>query len=119
MRSLRVHPLRSRPAWYYLSVENPYTRSDFCIKSSSDVTSTPFTPTLSNKDVISMGPKLAVKSLDHLVLTVRSIPAAVEFYTQHLGMRHEAFRSPKDVSIERYVSKNSFFILVISAFTPA
>jgi catechol 2,3-dioxygenase-like lactoylglutathione lyase family enzyme len=42
-----------------------------------------------------------VKALDHIVLTVRSIPATVEFYSKNLGMRHETFRSPKDVSVER------------------
>lgn len=51
-----------------------------------------------------MASKLVVKSLDHLVLTVKSIPATVDFYTKVLGMKHETFRSPKDVSIERYVN---------------
>ncbi|QIE44737.1 VOC family protein [Pseudohalocynthiibacter aestuariivivens] len=32
-----------------------------------------------------------VSALDHLVLTVRDIHAAAAFYTQILGMRHEAF----------------------------
>ena len=45
--------------------------------------------------------KLAVRSLDHLVLTVRSIPATVAFYTTHLGMRHEKFTSPANRDIER------------------
>lgn len=48
-----------------------------------------------------MTARLAVKSLDHLVLTVRSIPEAVAFYTTNLGMRHEVFTSPKDPSVER------------------
>ncbi|OQE26304.1 hypothetical protein PENSTE_c005G03383 [Penicillium steckii] len=43
-----------------------------------------------------MAGRFAVKSLDHLVLTVRSIPETVAFYTTHLGMRHEVFTSPKD-----------------------
>ncbi|CAI7677270.1 unnamed protein product [Penicillium pancosmium] len=43
-----------------------------------------------------MAARFAVKSLDHLVLTVRSIPEAVSFYTTNLGMRHEVFTSPKD-----------------------
>lgn len=38
-----------------------------------------------------MASRFAVKSLDHLVLTVRSIPKTVTFYTQHLGMKHEKF----------------------------
>lgn len=32
-----------------------------------------------------------VRALDHLVLTVRSIPETVRFYTQVLGMRGEQF----------------------------
>ncbi|OQN99468.1 hypothetical protein B0A48_14446 [Cryoendolithus antarcticus] len=35
----------------------------------------------------------AVKSLDHVVLTVKDIQATINFYTQHLGMTHEVFRS--------------------------
>jgi hypothetical protein len=50
-----------------------------------------------------MASKFAVKSLDHIVLTVKSIPESITFYTQTLGMRHEAFRSPKDESVERLV----------------
>jgi len=46
---------------------------------------------------------LAVKSLDHIVLTVKDLDATVTFYTTILGMRHEAFRSPKDPSVERSV----------------
>lgn len=46
--------------------------------------------------------KFAVKSLDHLVLTVRSIPETVAFYTEHLDMRHEIFTSPLNQSIQRY-----------------
>lgn len=51
--------------------------------------------------MLQMASKIIVKSLDHIVLTVKSIQATVNFYTQHLGMRHEAFRSPKDPSVER------------------
>ncbi|KAJ6127349.1 glyoxalase domain-containing protein 5 [Penicillium sp. IBT 18751x] len=49
-----------------------------------------------------MAAKFAVKSLDHLVLTVRSIPATVNFYTTHLGMRHEVFASPADPAMQRH-----------------
>ncbi|KAL1627287.1 hypothetical protein SLS56_006420 [Neofusicoccum ribis] len=42
------------------------------------------------------------KSIDHVVLTVRSIPATVEFYTKKLGMKHEVFTSAKDPSVERH-----------------
>ena len=33
----------------------------------------------------------SVNALDHVVLTARSIPKTIEFYTQRLGMRHEVF----------------------------
>ncbi len=32
-------------------------------------------------------------SLDHLVLTVKNIPASIKFYEQFLGMRHTVFAS--------------------------
>ena len=35
----------------------------------------------------------AVKSIDHVVLTVKSIEATVNFYTSRLGMKHEVFTS--------------------------
>lgn len=35
----------------------------------------------------------AVKSIDHVVLTVQSIEATVDFYTTRLGMKHEVFTS--------------------------
>ena len=46
---------------------------------------------------------LAVKAIDHVVLTVRSIPATVTFYQKYLGVKHEVFTSPKDPSVERSV----------------
>ncbi|KAJ5168986.1 uncharacterized protein N7482_004580 [Penicillium canariense] len=48
-----------------------------------------------------MAAKFTVKSLDHLVLTVRSIPETVAFYTTHLGMRHEVFSSPANPAVQR------------------
>lgn len=36
-------------------------------------------------------PACTVTSLDHLVLTVASIPASVAWYTLHLGMHHHVF----------------------------
>lgn len=50
---------------------------------------------------------VAVKSLDHIVLTVKDIQATVDFYTKHLGMKHEAFSSPKDMSVQRSVPISS------------
>ncbi|KAJ5737994.1 Glyoxalase/Bleomycin resistance protein/Dihydroxybiphenyl dioxygenase [Penicillium malachiteum] len=46
--------------------------------------------------------KFTIKSVDHLVLTVRSIPETVAFYTTHLGMRHEVFASPASPSVQRH-----------------
>ncbi|KAK3115543.1 hypothetical protein LTR53_004990 [Teratosphaeriaceae sp. CCFEE 6253] len=37
-----------------------------------------------------------VKSIDHVVLTVKDLDETVEFYTTKLGMKHEVFAS-KDV----------------------
>jgi len=34
-----------------------------------------------------------VKSLDHVVLTVKSLEATADFYTTHLGMQHETFKA--------------------------
>lgn len=42
-----------------------------------------------------------VKALDHVVLTVHSIPATVAFYEKLLGVKHEVFTSPNDVDVER------------------
>ncbi|KAJ5990948.1 hypothetical protein N7522_011155 [Penicillium canescens] len=49
-----------------------------------------------------MANKFAVKSLDHLVLTVRSIPRTVAWYTTYLGMRHEIFTSPLNQAVQRH-----------------
>ena len=35
----------------------------------------------------------AVKALDHVVLTVKSIPKTIDFYTTRLGMKHASFIS--------------------------
>ena len=35
--------------------------------------------------------KTLILLLDHLVLTVVSIPDSIAFYTQHMGMREEVF----------------------------
>jgi catechol 2,3-dioxygenase-like lactoylglutathione lyase family enzyme len=51
------------------------------------------------------GPRVAVKQLDHIVLTVKSIDKSVEFYKDYLGMRHQIFKSanPKHPGEERSV----------------
>jgi catechol 2,3-dioxygenase-like lactoylglutathione lyase family enzyme len=47
----------------------------------------------------------SVKSLDHLVLTVKDIDATIKFYHDVLGMQHTAFVSPKDPSTTRHALK--------------
>jgi catechol 2,3-dioxygenase-like lactoylglutathione lyase family enzyme len=34
---------------------------------------------------------MKIRGIDHVVLTVRDIPATIEFYQRALGMRHEIF----------------------------
>jgi len=46
--------------------------------------------------------KPIVLSLDHIVLTVKSLPSTIAFYTTHLGMRHASFTSVKDPTITRH-----------------
>jgi catechol 2,3-dioxygenase-like lactoylglutathione lyase family enzyme len=50
-----------------------------------------------------MSTSISIKSIDHVVLTVQSVEKTVEFYTNILGMKHEAFRSPRNPDIERQV----------------
>ena len=50
-------------------------------------------------------PICKITSLDHIVLTVRSLERTIAFYTKILGMTHEAFKSPKDTSVERHSLK--------------
>lgn len=47
-------------------------------------------------------PLAIVKSLDHFVLTCASIPATVNWYTRHLGMKAETFTPPSDHTIQRH-----------------
>ncbi|KAJ9223301.1 hypothetical protein DTO169C6_4347 [Paecilomyces variotii] len=46
----------------------------------------------------SSSPACTLSSLDHLVLTVRSIPASIRFYTSVLGMAHQSFTPPSDTT---------------------
>lgn len=43
-----------------------------------------------------------IKSLDHFVLTVKSIPKTNEWYTRNLGMKSESFVSVATPDITRY-----------------
>ena len=43
-------------------------------------------------------PIAQVRSLDHLVLTVKDIPATVSFYEKYLGMKSTSFGSSSSVS---------------------
>ncbi|PVH84621.1 Glyoxalase/Bleomycin resistance protein/Dihydroxybiphenyl dioxygenase [Cadophora sp. DSE1049] len=47
-------------------------------------------------------PAATVQSLDHLVLTVQSIPTTTKWYTSHLGMQSESFISDASPEITRY-----------------
>jgi hypothetical protein len=67
-------------------------------------TTTIFTTTNIRKANMSYSsPAVKVKSLDHVVLTVKSLEATADFYTTHLGMKHEKFTSG---GVERYLSPN-------------
>jgi len=46
---------------------------------------------------------LAVKSLDHVVLTVKDYQTTIDFYATNLGMKHEKFVSKDD---ERYAASS-------------
>ncbi|KAG0645193.1 Glyoxalase domain-containing 5 [Hyphodiscus hymeniophilus] len=43
-----------------------------------------------------------IKSLDHLVLTVKSVPKTTRWYEMNLGMRSESFVSAATPAITRY-----------------
>ncbi|EPE35032.1 Glyoxalase/Bleomycin resistance protein/Dihydroxybiphenyl dioxygenase [Glarea lozoyensis ATCC 20868] len=47
-------------------------------------------------------PAATISSLDHLVLTVKSIPATTKWYEQNLGMKHESFTSASSPEIRRH-----------------
>ena len=50
-------------------------------------------------------PAATITSLDHIVLTVKSIPKATEWYVKNLGMKSEAFVSKSSPDITRYSLK--------------
>ena len=47
-------------------------------------------------------PAAIINSLDHIVLTVASIPKAQEWYARNLGMRPESFVSASSPEITRH-----------------
>lgn len=47
-------------------------------------------------------PLAIVKSLDHLVLTCKSVPATLAWYTRHLGMKSETFTPPASPAVTRH-----------------
>ncbi|KAM3087961.1 hypothetical protein ACMFMG_002030 [Clarireedia jacksonii] len=47
-------------------------------------------------------PAATIKSLDHIVLTVSSIPRTTQWYTANLGMRAESFVSSATPDITRH-----------------
>ncbi|KAH6720412.1 Glyoxalase/Bleomycin resistance protein/Dihydroxybiphenyl dioxygenase [Leptodontidium sp. MPI-SDFR-AT-0119] len=57
---------------------------------------------ISQSRMSSSKPAVTIQSLDHLVLTVSSIPKTTKWYTTHLGMRSETFVSASSPDITRY-----------------
>ncbi|KAH7360165.1 Glyoxalase/Bleomycin resistance protein/Dihydroxybiphenyl dioxygenase [Rhexocercosporidium sp. MPI-PUGE-AT-0058] len=57
---------------------------------------------ISQSRMSSSKPAATVQSLDHIVLTVSSIPKTTKWYTSHLGMRSESFVSDSSPDITRY-----------------
>jgi Glyoxalase/Bleomycin resistance protein/Dioxygenase superfamily len=55
-----------------------------------------------------MSVPISVKSIDHVVLTVKSVEDTVSFYTKYLGMKHEEFQSPRDPKVVRQVLSPQF-----------
>lgn len=51
---------------------------------------------------MSTAPLSTAKSLDHIVLTVKDLDATVKFYEENLGMKHQAFSSPKAPDVTRH-----------------
>ncbi|RFU24013.1 hypothetical protein B7463_g12327, partial [Scytalidium lignicola] len=49
-----------------------------------------------------MAPPFSITTIDHLVLTVRSIPATVDFYTKIIGMKAQTFTSASNSSEVRH-----------------
>lgn len=56
----------------------------------------------SPSEVSSTPPVCTLTSLDHLVLTVRSLPETIQFYTEILGMAHQSFTDPIDPNTTRH-----------------
>jgi catechol 2,3-dioxygenase-like lactoylglutathione lyase family enzyme len=54
---------------------------------------------MADKETKSTG--ITLSAIDHVVLYAMNLSATVNFYTSILGMKHEVFRSPKDLSVER------------------
>jgi catechol 2,3-dioxygenase-like lactoylglutathione lyase family enzyme len=51
---------------------------------------------------MSTPPLTTVTSLDHIVLTSRSLDATISFYTKYLGMTHTTFTPPSTRNITRH-----------------
>ena len=49
-----------------------------------------------------VNPIVNIKALDHLVLTCKSVPSTIQWYTRYLGMKPRTFTSASDPSIKRY-----------------
>jgi len=57
---------------------------------------------LSHVRMSSSKPAATIQSLDHLVLTVKSIPDTTKWYTTNLGMRSESFISDASPEVTRH-----------------
>ena len=56
-----------------------------------------------------MGSISRVKSLDHLVLTVKDLDATVKFYENILGMKHTSFQSGTPSVLRHALCKSELF----------
>lgn len=84
--------LITSPSPFYINPHN-IRNQIYSMASSTSSTST---------EVPSSPPICTLSSLDHLVLTVKSIPTSINFYTKILGMAHQSFTSPSDPTVTRH-----------------
>lgn len=50
-------------------------------------------------------PLATIRSIDHFVLTCKSVPATIGWYSKYLGMKAETFTPPSDPSVQRHSLK--------------
>ena len=69
---------------------------------------------LSRSRFPTMASLATVKSLDHLVLTVKDIDATIRFYEDVMGMKHTSFQSPASPHKRYALGKFSRQLMVIT-----